>query len=85
MALNIKWNSANRKAQNPPDPRFPNGVVIDAPGTSEFCKVKPEYPAPECGQWLISCSVCGASMMVTAAGRIDDPVEIHVSCKGTKH
>jgi hypothetical protein len=73
--------SGRGKAQCPADPNFPYGVEID--GRREglpFCTFALDYPAPECGVWLINCHGCHCTYAVTAAGRADDPVSITIPC-----
>ncbi len=72
--------SGRGKAQCPPDPDYPNGKRIDV-GIMPNCEVKLPYPAPECGQFFVKCKACQASVVVTAAGRPDDPVSVTVSCR----
>jgi hypothetical protein len=72
----------HRKAQDPPDPRYPRGMIINGPGWAQgkCCKVKLPYPAPSCGNWFIECDQCGANAMVTCAGRPDDPKLYKMRC-----
>jgi hypothetical protein len=73
--------SGRGKAQCAPDPKYPNGIALPAPPDCVVsCKVMLPYPAPECGVWKIACTTCGCSMMVSAAGRPDDPVSCRVPC-----
>jgi len=72
--------SGRGKAQCPSDPDYPKGkkIVIDV---QPNCEVALPYPAPECGQYLIRCKTCHASLMITAAGRLDDPVSVTMPCR----
>lgn len=81
MTISIEWKGAGRKATQPPNPGYPKGIVVRGKDNVPACKAIPKYPAPECGVWLLECSICGSSIAVTAAGRIDDPCEIWVPCK----
>jgi hypothetical protein len=73
--------SGRGKAQCPPDPDFPNGTAILAPpGVAVSCKVDLPYPAPECGWFEVECLKCGFTMVVTAAGRPDDPISVRLPC-----
>lgn len=38
------------------------------------------YPAPQCGHWLVECDECPFSVIITAAGRADDPISVRVAC-----
>lgn len=79
--LSASWIGTGRKAEHPPNPNFPDGVVIDGARGRAGCWLNLAYPAPEVGQWLIRCATCGASCVVTAAGRPDDPRKIRIPCK----
>ena len=79
--------SGRGKAQCAPDPRYPNGVEIDAvmdSGQNRFalksCAIDLPYPAPECGSWIVRCSYCDMSAAITAAGRPDDPRRVRLPC-----
>jgi hypothetical protein len=74
--------SGRGKAQCPPNPDYPNGVSMStvADRKNLYCKIDLTYPAPECGMWSIKCKTCGFTVLVTAAGRPDDPVSLEVEC-----
>lgn len=72
--------SGQGKAQCPADPAYPNGIKINA-GKRPSCEVKLDYPAPECGQHLVVCNECGSNVVVSAAGRRDDPISVTVPCR----
>lgn len=72
--------SGRGKAQCPSDPDYPNGKRIDVGGEPK-CEVSLPYPAPECGHFLVTCKTCPASLVITAAGRRDDPVSVTVPCR----
>jgi hypothetical protein len=82
MSHEVKFAPSGRgKAQCDPNPDFPEGIALDATrGQTITCLVKLPYPAPECGMWLVKCQACGIRVMVTAAGRMDDPVSIKLPC-----
>jgi hypothetical protein len=74
--------SGRGKARCAPDPAFPKGKAIGLPeGIRDSCLVELPYPAPECGMYVVTCSDCGCSTMVTAAGRPDDPVSFYMPCQ----
>lgn len=83
MSIQVTFKPSGRgKARCPPDPRYPNGIAINAATPDRrSCYVTLPYPAPECGFWVVNCEQCGLSMAVTAAGRPDDPISIIISCK----
>ena len=72
--------SGRGKAQCPPDPDYPNGKKI-AIDVQPNCEVSLPYPAPECGQFFVKCKACEAFIIVTAAGRPDDPISVTVPCR----
>lgn len=77
--------SGRGKAQCAPDPKFPNGmpVIIPAEEGAKRCEVALPYPAPECGLYSINCSLFRLSILITAAGRADDPISVSLPCKAT--
>ncbi len=74
--------SGRGKAQCKPDPRYPKGIALDTTlGVGgPHCVITLPYPAPECGLWDVYCNHCDFRIMVTAAGRPDDPISIKVAC-----
>src|SRR5262245_7441784 len=82
--LKVEWIDAGREPTAKPDPRYPKGVDLDMSkgrGITGSCRTELPYPAPRCGQYVITCSICGLSAMVTTAGRADDPRSVKVACK----
>jgi hypothetical protein len=77
--------SGRGKAQCPPDPRWLNGVNLDAAGQGPGCKVTLPYPAPECGHFRIFCTECNCMVVVTAAGRVDDPRSVVIPCRSVAY
>jgi hypothetical protein len=77
--------SGRGKAQCPPDPKYPEGcaIILARPGESS-CTMLLQYPAPECGMWHAECARCPLSVMITAAGRPDDPLAVTVTCLASK-
>lgn len=77
----IKFLSANRVARCPPNPDFLYGIMLDlAVGAYKSCTVNIPYPAPCCGAMQIDCDKCGNRIVVTVAGRPDDPHTIKMPC-----
>lgn len=73
--------SGRGKVQHPADPNFPDGVRSDGrAGPGPSCTIEFPYPAPECGYFIAVCLSCGFRVAVTAAGRVDDPRSLMVSC-----
>ena len=80
MTLHAHWVGEGRKAEYPPDPRYPLGVPVDCTEGQPGCEVALQYPAPCVGKWWISCDTCGTTAIVTAAGRVDDPHTVRLRC-----
>jgi hypothetical protein len=81
--LRITFLSQNRRAECVPNPKYPDGIVVDT-GERPACAVDLPYPAPCVGAWLVMCDRCSTSVVCTAAGRPDDPKAILVPCKTGK-
>jgi hypothetical protein len=80
--LEINWQSARRRATQPSDPGLPMGVDLDlSRGATPSCAAALPYPAPEVGRWLVTCPDCGLRVVVTAAGRPDDPRTVRLACR----
>ncbi len=80
MKHTIEFVASGRgKARCAPDPAYPNGKAVDG-GFAVACLVELPYPAPECGVFHISCADCVSTLIVTAAGRSDDPVSVTMPC-----
>jgi hypothetical protein len=83
MKFEIHFVKTGRgKAQCPPNPNYPNGVALDGADDPDkpFCTAELPYPAPECGMWFVKCEICSIKVMVTAAGRPDDPRSVKMNC-----
>ena len=83
--LNVTWLDGNREPKCPPNPDFPNGIDVDVTRGAKVltCETDLPYPAPRCGSWLIQCANCGQNVIVTAAGRVDDPRSIKLVCRAS--
>jgi len=65
----IEWASNNEKPQCPPNPMYPNGVVLDLTnGKLPACTASLPYPAKCIGVWIVRCLDCGIIAGCTAAG-----------------
>jgi hypothetical protein len=81
--LHATWVDRGFEPSCPADPRYPNGIDLDLTnGQRRSCSTNLPYPAKRCGQFVISCSVCGLTAAVTTAGRRDDPRSVKLACKG---
>lgn len=77
----IHWLDHGREPQCAPDLRYPNGMDLDlSEDAALFCLVRLPYPAKRCGAHLVRCKVCGISIVITAAGRVDDPKSLKLPC-----
>jgi len=78
----IEWIDAGREPREKPDPDYPLGIDLDmAKGRLPACKAIVPYPAKRCGYWHVECNICGESILITTAGRVDDPRSITMPCK----
>jgi hypothetical protein len=83
--MKVTWYDAGREPQCAADPAFPKGIDIDASRSADAtCTERLPYPAKRCGQYLIECETCGQRIVVTTAGRADDPRSVKVACKLVK-
>lgn len=86
--MTVKFVPSGRgKAQCPPNPDYPDGLVLkaDVPNGTPTCTFDLlPYPAPECGWFEVECEKCGMTIMITAAGRPDDPKAIIIPCQPAK-
>lgn len=81
MNFDIRWIDSGHEPKCAPNPKFPNGVDVDASeGAKRICKTNLPYPAKRIGTYMIECKICGKRVAITTAGRPDDPRSITVSC-----
>jgi hypothetical protein len=82
LHLSVKWIDAEREPRAAPNPTFPNGVDVDLTnGALVTCQTPLDYPAPRCGAYVIECERCGQRVIVTTAGRRDDPRSVRIACE----
>jgi hypothetical protein len=75
------WQDFGREPQIEPNPNFPNGVPVDVThGAAMWCQTDLPYPAKRCGAYIVECISCGKTVLVTTAGRADDPVSVRLAC-----
>lgn len=78
----VKWIDGKRSPTCVPDLRYPNGVALDVTGGRQpACLVPLPYPAKRCGYYYVECNRCKFNVLITTAGRIDDPVSVRLPCK----
>lgn len=81
--MKVTWIDRWREPQEPPNPDYPNGIDLDlsqGAGTGFTCAVDLPYPARRIGFYLIDCEICGQKLVVTTAGRPDDPRSVKIAC-----
>lgn len=84
-AMRLTWLDEERHPQHPANPAYPNGIDVDcSEGAKITCTQALPYPAKGCGQYLLACGRCGLTIIITAAGRADDPRSVKVACKAVK-
>ena len=78
----VTWFDRGVEPTQPPDPAYPHGIDLDirARPNRPGCKVALPYPAARCGYYRLTCAVCGQHIMVTTAGRPDDPRSVTMDC-----
>lgn len=84
--LKFKWVDRGVEPKNASDPAFPDGKDLDArilapdPANAESCFTRLPYPAQRCGYYGLICTLCEQSVIITTAGRPDDPRSIRLPC-----
>ena len=82
MTLIVRWVDHEREPKVAANPEFPDGVAIDVSrGAPWTCETKLPYPAKRCGVYLVTCDVCQSNIVLTTAGRRDDPRSIKIACR----
>jgi hypothetical protein len=79
--IRIKWIDHGREPQCAPDPEYPDGKDMDMSEGASGCTLELPYPAKRCGLFCVSCKRCGTHVVITTAGRPDDPRRIKIRCK----
>lgn len=78
----VTWVDSGREPTEKPDPRYPTGMVVDmAREALAVCTIDLPYPAKRCGHHHVKCSLCGLSVAITTAGRVDDPCKVRLACR----
>lgn len=83
--LKFTWIDRGVEPKCAPDPAFPDGKDLDAcvlapDSNTESCFTRLPYPAKRCGYYGLICSLCNQSVLITTAGRLDDPRSIRLPC-----
>lgn len=80
--LKATWFDGGRWPQSPPNPAYPEGIDFPASSpTLPHCRISLPYPAKRIGHYVVDCATCGMTILVTTAGRPDDPRSVAVNCK----
>ena len=80
--LKVVWFDGHREPKMRPCPRFPNGIDMDlSMGARKTCATTVPYPAKRVGYYVITCELCDQRIVVTTAGRPDDPRSVKIACK----
>jgi len=79
--FSIEWRDAGREPECQPDPDYPEGIDIVMQDKGLSCKVDLPYPAKRCGAYLVRCLICGRGVVLSTAGRADDPRSVTMPCR----
>jgi hypothetical protein len=80
--LKAKWIDSGREPKCAPDPAFPDGKDVDASnGERLTCSIDLQHPTPRCGYYVVECDTCDFVVVVTTAGRPDDPRSVMLPCQ----
>lgn len=80
----IEWIDTRREPRCASNPAYPNGIDIRL--TTESAMLVPTcvrslpYPAKRCGYYVVFCETCNQRVIVTTAGRPDDPRSLQLAC-----
>ncbi len=77
----ITWLDRGREPQWDPNPAYPTGIDVDiSAGAPRRCTTALPYPARRVGLYSLFCTHCGVSVLLSTAGRPDDPRSVTVAC-----
>ena len=83
MIARIQWIDGRRNPKVKPNPDYPNGIDLDmSKGKDPTCFIELPYPAKRIGHYIVSCEDCGLQILITTAGRPDDPRSVKLACRG---
>lgn len=82
----IEWIDRGREPQVPPDPNYPSGIDItltaeETAGGAPSCTRPLPYPAKRIGFYAVKCLTCNQHVIITTAGRPDDPRSLQLACR----
>lgn len=83
MTIDVTFLDSGREPREKPNPAYPNGIDVNLSqhALQKVCCRNVPYPAPRCGQYAITCRVCGYCAVMTVAGRPDDPRTVTLPCQ----
>lgn len=80
--FDIDWHDSGREPQVKPNPAYPTGIDVVGVKPGELgCRVALPYPARRCGAYKVVCKLCGYRLILSTAGRPDDPRSVSVPCR----
>lgn len=80
--IKITWIDRRREPQQPANPSYPDGIDVNMSRKgASTCFVALPYPARRVGFFYIECARCGANVVLTTAGRRDDPRSVKIECQ----
>jgi hypothetical protein len=78
----VRWIDSGREPQAKPDPDYPEGRDVSGVRAGEIgCRLALPYPAKRVGNYSIVCKLCGFALLLSTAGRPDDPRSVTMPCK----
>lgn len=85
--MKIEWTDGYREPKVAPNPAYPDGIDLDMTGGQggKTCVTDLPYPARRCGHYTVECETCGLRVVITTAGRADDPRSVTLACLSKTH
>lgn len=82
MTFHIRWHDFGREPKCKPNPDYPDGIDVDlSAGAEATCSLALDHPTKRCGAYTVHCRDCGLFVVVTTAGRPDDPRSVKLGCR----
>lgn len=78
----IYWVDAEREPMGASNPEHPKGIDVSSYDSMDrvACVTTLPYPAKGCGYYVLECKRCGLKVVITTAGRPDDPRSAEIGC-----
>jgi hypothetical protein len=81
MRFELHFLDTGQESTSKPDKRYPRGIDLDLAGKrAPTCVTPLPYPAPRVGKYVLHCMLCGQRVLITVAGRPDDPRSCRLAC-----